>query len=170
MRLDGVPGGQVLTRAPQLPILVGRPQAIPCGPGDADVVPAIVLQAQGQLGHLETGPPAPGQRCHKPQGWSSGVGMGRPVSLLPGADPRSDPACPPRPVSFQPLFPLSPQCSNIIRHFTQVTRDYSVLVFGGYSLSVRPVRWELYLTSLPSLNISHSWAQEVLGMMEQALF
>ena len=47
MRLDGVPGGQVLTRAPQVPILVGRPQAIPGGPGDADVVPAIVLQAQG---------------------------------------------------------------------------------------------------------------------------
>lgn len=76
MRLDGVPGGQVLTGAPQLPVLVGGPQAIPCGPGDADMVPATVLQAQGQLGHLETGPPGPGQRRHKAQGWSSGVGNG----------------------------------------------------------------------------------------------
>ena len=76
MRLDGMPGGQVLTGAPQLSILVGRPQPVPCGPGEADVVPAIILQAQGQLGHLKRGPPAPGQTCHKAQGWSSGMGNG----------------------------------------------------------------------------------------------
>lgn len=54
MRLDGVPGSQVLARAPQLPILVGRPQAVPRGPGNTDVVPFLVLQAQGQLGDLDT--------------------------------------------------------------------------------------------------------------------
>ena len=67
MWFDGVPGSQVLTRALQLPILVGRPQAVPRRPGDADVVPAIVLQAQRQLGHLDIGPATPGQRCHSPK-------------------------------------------------------------------------------------------------------
>jgi hypothetical protein len=70
MGLDGVPGRQVLARAPQLPVLVGGPQAIPCGPRDADVVPVAVLQAQGQLCHLDTGPPTPCQKCQKAQDWS----------------------------------------------------------------------------------------------------
>lgn len=53
--LDGMPGCQVLTRAPQLTVLVGRPQPIPGRPGKADMVPSVVLQAQRQLGHLDTG-------------------------------------------------------------------------------------------------------------------
>lgn len=63
MGLDGVPGSQILARTPQLPIQVGGPQAVPGGPGDADVVPIAVLQAQGQLGHLDT----------DPQIWSEGL-------------------------------------------------------------------------------------------------
>lgn len=59
MWLDGVPGCQVLTRAPQFTILVCRPQAIPGSPGNADMVPIAVLQAQRQLGHLDRG--------HKPR-------------------------------------------------------------------------------------------------------
>lgn len=76
VRLDGVPGSQVLPGAPQLPVLVGRPQAIPCGPGDADVVPAIVLQAQGQLGHLDRVPPASGQKSQgsRVEQWGGGPG------------------------------------------------------------------------------------------------
>lgn len=60
MRLDGVPGCQILPGALQLPVLVSRPQAIPCGPGDADMVPAVVLQAHWQLGHLDKGAQTPG--------------------------------------------------------------------------------------------------------------
>lgn len=111
MRLDGVPGGQVLPGALQLPVLVGRPQAIPCGPGDADVMPAIVLQAQRQLGHLDIGPATPGQRCPKSQGWTSGVGTRRPV-FFPGTEARLDSPLPPSPVSFLSLFPLSPQLNQ----------------------------------------------------------
>ena len=52
-RLDGVPGGQVVSSTQLLPVLVGLPQAVPSGPGDADVVPPPVTHRQGQLGHLD---------------------------------------------------------------------------------------------------------------------
>jgi len=41
-RFDGVPGCEVLTSTQLLPILVSLPLAIPCGPGDADVVPLTI--------------------------------------------------------------------------------------------------------------------------------
>lgn len=54
--LDGVPGCQVLTRTLQFSVLVCRPQPIPCSPGDADMMPIVVLQTQRQLGYLDAGP------------------------------------------------------------------------------------------------------------------
>lgn len=139
MRLDGVPSGQVLPGALQLPVLVGRPQAIPCGPGDADVVPATVFQAQRQLGYLDRGSTTPGQRCHKSQGWTSGVRT-RPVSF-PGTEPRLDPPLPPA-SCLSDHFLLFPY--NLTRQLLSDTRDYSVLVFRCsqvlYSPYNRPVR------------------------------
>lgn len=58
------------------------------------MVPATVFQAQRQLGYLDRGSTTPGQRCHKSQGWTSGVGTTRPVSF-PGTEPRLDPPLPP---------------------------------------------------------------------------
>lgn len=52
-RLDGVPGGQVLPGAELLPVLEGLPHAVPCRPGDTDVVPLAVTDKQGQLGNLQ---------------------------------------------------------------------------------------------------------------------
>lgn len=51
-RFNWVPGGQVLPGAQPLPVLVRLPEAVPCRPGDAYVVPAAVAHRQGQLGHL----------------------------------------------------------------------------------------------------------------------
>lgn len=50
--LDGVPRGQVLPGAQLLPVLEGLPHAVPCRPGDTDVVPLAVTDKQGQLGDL----------------------------------------------------------------------------------------------------------------------
>lgn len=52
-RLDGVPGGQVVSRPQLLPVLVGLPLAVPCGPADADVVPFSIAYFQWQLGDLQ---------------------------------------------------------------------------------------------------------------------
>lgn len=41
-RFDGVPSGQVVAGAELSPILVSVPLAIPCGPGNADVVPPSI--------------------------------------------------------------------------------------------------------------------------------
>lgn len=79
--LDGVPGCQVLPRTPQFSVLVCGPQSISCSPGDADMVPVAVLQAQRQLGHLDTGP--------KPQVRGPrlrSVMMRWPASKLPSTD------------------------------------------------------------------------------------
>lgn len=52
-RLDGMPGCQVVTTPQLLPILVCLPLAIPCRPGDADVVPLPITYLQRQLGNLQ---------------------------------------------------------------------------------------------------------------------
>lgn len=51
-RFDGVPGRQVVSGAPLRTILVSLPLAIPCGPGDANVVPPSITYLQRQLGNL----------------------------------------------------------------------------------------------------------------------
>lgn len=50
---DGVVGCQVLSIAALGTILIGLPDPIPGGPGDADMVPLAVIDYKGQLGHLE---------------------------------------------------------------------------------------------------------------------
>lgn len=49
---DGVIGSQVLSIATLGTILIGLPDPIPGGPGDADVVPLAIIDYEGQLGHL----------------------------------------------------------------------------------------------------------------------
>lgn len=49
---DGVPGCQVVPGSPLHTVLVSLPLAVPCGPGDADVVPRSITHLQWQLGHL----------------------------------------------------------------------------------------------------------------------
>jgi hypothetical protein len=51
-RLDGVPGGQAVAGAQLLPVLECFPQAIPCRPGDTDVMPLAITDEQRQLCHL----------------------------------------------------------------------------------------------------------------------
>lgn len=53
-RFDGVPGSQVVPSAQLLPVLVSFPLTVPCGPGDADVVPPPIAHEEGQLGYLES--------------------------------------------------------------------------------------------------------------------
>lgn len=50
--LDGVPGSQVLPSAEFLPILESFPHAVPCRPGDTDMVPLAITDKQGQLCNL----------------------------------------------------------------------------------------------------------------------
>lgn len=52
-RFDGVPGCQVVASTQLLTILVSLPLAVPCGPGDADVMPPSITYLQGQLGNLQ---------------------------------------------------------------------------------------------------------------------
>lgn len=51
-RFNWVPGGQVVSGAEALAILVSLPKAVSGCPGDADVVPAAITQGQRKLGHL----------------------------------------------------------------------------------------------------------------------
>ena len=122
MRLDGVPGSQVLTGALKLPILVGRPQAVPCGPGNADVVPGVVLQAQGQLGHLDTDSPAPGER-------SQGLRLeqwGKETRVLPSRDrPKAWPSPSSQPSAFPTTLSSLPDLTR------QLHADHKGLVGAG---------------------------------------
>lgn len=47
--LDGVVRRQVLAAAPRHAVLEGLPDAVPGGPGDAQVVPLAVVDEEGQL-------------------------------------------------------------------------------------------------------------------------
>lgn len=49
-RLDGVPGGQALPWASLHAVLVSLPHTIPCGPGNAQVMPLAVCYGERQ-GH-----------------------------------------------------------------------------------------------------------------------
>lgn len=49
---DWVPGCQVISTPPLLTVLVRVPLAVPCGPGDANVVPPPITHLQRQLGNL----------------------------------------------------------------------------------------------------------------------
>lgn len=97
------------------------------------MMPAIVLQAQGQLGHLKRGSRSP--RSEVPQGprleqwdgeWGDrcpsfqGLTQGLTLPLLP-AQCLSD-------HSFLCPHNISVQSGS----FTQITRDYSVLVFSCF--------------------------------------
>lgn len=87
LRFDGVVGGQVLAAARLRAVLVRLPDAVPRGPGDADVVPFAVVDDEGQFGHLT--------------GTGRGQGGGSPCRPLYAA-PIPAPPCPHRAIKEDP--------------------------------------------------------------------
>lgn len=83
LRLDGVVGGQVLAVAALGAVLVGLPDPVAGGPGDADMVPLAVIDHEGQLGHLGGREDRQGVMCSGAQRRAAVVTTRRVTMTLP---------------------------------------------------------------------------------------
>lgn len=118
---DGVPGCQVLARTSQFSVLVCRPQSIPGSPGDTDMVPVAVFQAQRQLGHLDTGP-KPHVRGPRLEKWDDEAASL--IAFPPSTDGIRDLTCIPTFVFPVPTLP-SPQDPT-----KQLSTDHRITFLG----------------------------------------